>query len=64
MRRELKRSRTLKVTPIYESDRIARINLQVAYERIVSPYHCRIISPEARAGKVEKGLHPKEEVTV
>jgi hypothetical protein len=64
MLREPKRRRTLKVTPIFEPDRIARVNLQVAYERIVSPYHCRIISPNPRAEKVEKGLHPKEEVKV
>jgi hypothetical protein len=63
MPRELKKRRTLKVTPSFEPDRIARLNLQVAYEKIVSPDHYRIISPKPRAGQVDDGLHPTEEVS-
>jgi hypothetical protein len=63
MPRELKNRRTLKVTPVFEPDRIARLNLQVAYEKIVSPDRYRITAPQPPAGQVAEGLHSKEEVT-
>jgi len=54
MRREQKRRRSLTVTPIFEPDRIAQINLQAAYEKVVSPHACRIIAPKPPVRKVVK----------
>jgi len=64
MSRELNRRRILRVTPIFEPDRMSVINLQVAYERIVSPHHSRRVLAKPQAGKVAKRLHPRKGVSV
>jgi hypothetical protein len=46
MHQERKQKRTLQVKRMYEPDRMAPVNLQVAYEQVVPPDQYRIISSE------------------
>jgi hypothetical protein len=64
MHQERKRKRTLRVIRKFEPDRMAPVNLQMAYEQVVSSDQYRILMPEPISEKLEKILHIVEEVTV
>jgi len=63
MHQERKRKRTLQVIRIFEPDRMAPVNLQFAYEQVVSSDQYRILTPEAISEKLEKIMHTAEEVS-
>ena len=62
MHQERKKERTLQVKRMFEPDRMAPVNLQVAYEQVVPPDQYRIISPEQIADGPEMNLPMEEEV--
>jgi len=62
MRQEQKQKRILQVTRMFEPDRMAPVNLRVAYEQVVPSDQYRVLSPEQIFEKLEKILHPAEEV--
>jgi len=64
MNRELKKKRTLRVKRMYEPDRMAPINLQVAYEQVVPPRHYRLLITEQGCEKLETFLQQVEEEKV
>ncbi len=63
MKQKLQRPQTLKVQRMYEPDRISPMNLQTAYENLVSPQHYRLVASAPHAEKVETLTSKKEEVT-
>lgn len=62
MHQERKQKRTLQVKRMYEPDRMAPVNLQVAYEQVVPPDQYRIISPEMISKEPEMILPMEKEV--
>jgi hypothetical protein len=62
MQQERKQKRTLQVKRIFEADRMAPVNLQVAYEQVVPSDQYWIISPERNSEKPEMSLPMLEEV--
>jgi hypothetical protein len=60
--RKWKQKGAYQVKRIFESDRMAAFNLQVAYEQVVSSERYRIISLEQRGERVEEALETLEEV--
>ena len=61
MHQERKQKRTLQVKRMFEPDRMASVNLQVAYEQVVPLGQYRIISPERISEKSEMSLPKMEE---
>ena len=59
-----KRKRILRVTRMFDPDRMAPVNLQVAYEQVVPSDQYRILSLEQISEQLEKILHRVEEVSV
>ena len=64
MHQEPKRKRILRVKRMFEPDRMAPVNLRVAYEQVVPPDQYRIICLEQISGKLEQILPIVEEVSV
>jgi len=64
MHQEPKPKRILRVTRMFEPDRMAPVNLQVAYEQVVPSDQYRILSLEQISEQLEKNLHRVEEVSV
>ncbi len=64
MHQELKPKRILRVTRMFEPDRMAPVNLRVAYEQVVPPDQYRIICLEQISEKLEQILPIVEEVSV
>ena len=64
MHQEPKPKRILRVTRMFELDRMAPVNLQVAYEQVVPSDQYRILSLEQISEQLEKNLHRVEEVSV
>jgi hypothetical protein len=62
MHQERKKERTLQVKRMFEPDRMAPVNLQVAYEQVVPPDQYRIVSPEHISEESEMSLPMVEEV--
>ena len=62
MHQERKQKRTLQVKRMFEPDRMASVNLQVAYEQVVPRGQYRIITPEQFSEKSEMILPKEEEV--
>jgi hypothetical protein len=62
MHQERKQKRTLQVKRMFEPDRMALVNLQVAYEQVVPLGQYRIITPEQFSEKSEMILPKEEEV--
>jgi hypothetical protein len=62
MHQERKQKRTLQVKRMFEPDRMAAVNLQVAYEQVVPSTQYRIISPERIPEKSGMSLPMVEEV--
>jgi hypothetical protein len=62
MHQERKQKRTLQVKRMFEPDRMAPVNLQVAYEQVVPSGQYRIITPEQTSEKAEMILPKEEEV--
>jgi len=62
MHQERKQKRTLQVKRMFEPDRMASVNLQVAYEQVVPLGQYRIITPEQFSEKSEMILPKEEEV--
>jgi hypothetical protein len=62
MHQERKQKRTLQVKRMFEPDRMASVNLQVAYEQVVPLGQYRIITPEQFSEKSEIILPKEEEV--
>ena len=62
MNQERKQKRILQVKRMFEPDRMAAVNLQVAYEQVVPSDQYRIISPERISKKSEMRLPKVEEV--
>jgi len=63
MHQEPKPKRILQVTRMFEPDRMAPVNLQVAYEQVMPSDQYRILSLEQMSEKPEKILHRVEEVS-
>ena len=63
MHQERKRKRTLRVIRKFEPDRMAPVNLQMAYEQVVSSDQYRILTPKPEFEKLEKIMHITEEVS-
>jgi hypothetical protein len=61
-KRKQKQKGAFQVKRIFEPDRMAPVNLQVAYEQVVSSERYRIISLEQRGESVEEALETVEEV--
>jgi len=61
---EPKRKRILRVKRMFEPDRMAPVNLRVAYEQVVPPDQYRIICLEQISEKLEQILPIVEEVSV
>ncbi|NTU65569.1 MAG: hypothetical protein HGB05_19750 [Chloroflexi bacterium] len=55
---------TLRVVQMFEPDRMASINLQVAYEKVVPTEQYRIFSLKKEVEKSDKILPVLEEVTI
>ena len=64
MHQEPKPKRIFRVTRMFEPDRMAPVNLQVAYEQVVPSDQYRILSLEQISEQLEKNLHRVEEVSV
>ena len=62
MHQERKQKRTLQVKRMFEPDRMASVNLQVAYEQVMPPGQYRIITPGQISEKSEMILPKEEEV--
>jgi len=63
MHQERKRKPTLQVKRMFEPDRMASANLQVAYEKVVPTEQYRILSSKQEAEKVDEILFIVEEVS-
>jgi hypothetical protein len=64
MQQKRKQKRILQVTRMFEPDRMAPVNLQVAYEQVVPSDQYRILSLEQVSEKLEQILPIVEEVSV
>jgi hypothetical protein len=64
MHQEPKPKRILRVTRMFEPDRMAPVNLQVAYEQVVPSDQYRIISLEQLSEQLEQILPSVEEVSI
>ena len=64
MHQEPKRKRILRVTRMFEPDRMAPVNLRVAYDQVVPSDQYRILSLEQISEQLEKILPRVEEVSV
>ena len=64
MHQEPKRKRIHRVKRMFEPDRMAPVNLRVAYEQVVPPDQYRIICLEQISEKLEQILPIVEEVSV
>jgi hypothetical protein len=66
MKPKRQRRLTIEVQAMFEPDRIARMNLQAAYEKIIPPQRFRMVSPTPESGSEEIAVpvSPREEVTV
>jgi hypothetical protein len=62
MHQERKQKWTLQVKRMFEPERMAPVNLQVAYEQVVPPDQYRIVSPERISEKSGMSLPMVEEV--
>jgi len=64
MKQERKRKQkgAFQVKRIFEPDRMAPVNLQAAYEQLVSPEQYRIVPAEPRGESVEETLEMVMEV--
>ena len=64
MNQERKKKPTLRGVRMFEPDRMASLNLQVAYEQIVPADHYRILSSKKEVEKLDKILPVVAEVSV
>jgi len=64
MNQERKKKPTLRVIRMFEPDRMASINLQVAYEKVVPAEQYRVFSSEKEVEKLDKILSVLEEVSI
>jgi hypothetical protein len=64
MNQERKKKPTLRVVRMFEPDRIASINLQVAYEKVVPTEQYQVFSSEKEVDKSDKILPVLEEVSI
>ena len=63
MNQERKKKPTLRVIRVFEPDRMASVNMQVAYEQVVPTEQYRIHSSKREAEKSDKILSVVEEVS-
>ena len=63
MNQERKKKPTLRVVRMFEPDRMASVNMQVAYEQVVPTEQYRIHSLKREAEKSDKILSVVEEVS-
>ena len=64
MNQERKKKSTLRVVRMFEPDRMASVNLQVAYEKVVPTDQYRIFSSKKEVEKSDKILPVLEEVSI
>jgi hypothetical protein len=64
MKQKRTKKPTLRVVRMFEPDRMASINLQVAYEKVVPTERYRISSSKKEVEKLDKVLPVLEEVTI
>jgi len=64
MNQELKKKPTLRVVRMCEPDRMASVNLQVAYEKVVPTEQYRIFSLKKEVEKSDKISTVLEEVSI
>jgi hypothetical protein len=64
MNQERKKKPTLRVVRMFEPDRMASVNLLVAYEKVVPTEQYRILSLKKEAEKSNKILPVVEKVSV
>lgn len=62
MGRKTKQKRTIRVKRMFEPDRLSNVNLQIAYEQLISPQQYCVGPIEPRTGKLAEGLALREEV--
>lgn len=64
MNQKRKKKPTLRVVRMFEPDRMALVNLQVAYEKVVPTEQYRIVSLKKEIEKLDKILPVLEEVSI
>jgi len=64
MNQERKKKPTLRVVRMFEPDRMASVNLQVAYEKVVPTDQYWIFSSKKEVEKLDKILPVLEEVSI
>lgn len=64
MSQERKQKPILRVVRMFEPDRMASVNLQVAYEKVIPAEQYQILSSKKEAEKSNKILSVEKEVSV